>query len=278
MWRTGLFSGALRDWSAEDVVRAAVDAGFREVEWEVAPGGHIRLENWEDDARARRAETVDARLKVCAVSASNAVSLQDEASVRAVVGAARTIGAPLARFFAPSVDPGTNVDDQLEAVSDSLARHAHSDAAQDVAVIVELSEETLAPSPELLVRICSGLDPRAVGCLYDPANMLVEGNLEPTFALRLLGPYLRHVHVKNEAFVREDGQPWTPRIVPLREGLVDWPRVLRALADRRYEGSLVIDHLSAPATFEQVAEEHRTLQGLLNEVTPSIARASGVRR
>jgi sugar phosphate isomerase/epimerase len=54
--------------------------------------------------------------------------------------------------------------------------------------------------------------------------------------------------------------------VPLQEGLVDWPRVLRALADRRYEGSLVIDHLSAPEMGEQVAEEHRTLRGLLDEV------------
>jgi sugar phosphate isomerase/epimerase len=266
MWRTGLFSGALRDWPTADVVRVAADAGFRELEWEVAPGGHIRLENWEGDARARHADTVGARLEVCAVSASNAVSLLDEASVRAVVGAARTIGAPLARFFAPPFDPDRRVDDQLEAVLDSLARHARSDAGRDVAVIVELSEETLVPSPELLVRVCSGLDPQAVGCLYDPANMLVEGNLEPTFALRILGPYLRHVHVKNEAFVREDGRGWAPRIVPLREGLVDWARVLGALAERRYEGSLVIDHLSAPETGEQVAEEHRTLRRLLDEV------------
>lgn len=268
MWRTGLFSGALRDWAPEKVVRVAAEAGFHDVEWEVGPSSHIRLEAWECDARARHDDTRRVGLEVCAVSASNAVSLLDTASVEAVVAAAKAAGAPLARVFAPPVDARTSVNDQLDTVSESLARHAHSAASRDVALIIELSEDTLVPSPELLVRVCADLDPQTVGCLYDPANMLVEGNLEPTFALRILGPYLRHVHVKNETFVQAGDGAWAPKIVPLREGLVDWRRVIRTLADRAYDGSLVIDHFSAPATHRQVVAEHEALRRLVNEVCP----------
>jgi len=268
MWRTGLFSGALRDWAPDQVVRIAAEVGFHDVEWEVGPGGHIRLDAWECDARARHDDAVRAGLQVCAVSASNAVSLLDPASVDAVVASAKAAGAPLARVFAPPVDAKTSVDDQLAAVSESLTRHARSATSREVALIIELSEETLVPSAELLVRVCADLDPHAVGCLYDPANMVVEGNLEPTFALRILGPYLRHVHVKNEAFVQKGDGTWAPKIVPLREGLVDWRSVVRALAERGYEGSLVIDHLSASATRQQVSREHDTLRRLLDEVCP----------
>jgi sugar phosphate isomerase/epimerase len=278
MWRTGLFSGALRDWSGEDVVRAAADAGFDGVEWELDPSGHIRLGAWEDDARARGEDALRAGLEVCAVSASNAVSLLDAGNVDAVVGACKAVGAPLARLFAPPFEPDRSVDEQLSAVSESLARHARADASRDVAVIIELSEQTLVPSPELLVRVCDGLDPRAVGCVYDPANMLVEGNLEPTFALRVLGAYLRHVHVKNELFVREDGRRWEPKIVPLHEGLVDWRLVVRALADSGYDGWFVIDHLSADGTAQRVKEEYETLRRLVEEAAPADPRRTSLGR
>jgi len=40
-------------------------------------------------------------------------------------------------------------------------------------LVIELSQETLLPSPELLRQVCEGIEVRAVGAVYDPANMIV---------------------------------------------------------------------------------------------------------
>ena len=111
------------------------------------------------------------------------------------------------------------------------------------------------PSPELLRRVCAGIDAEAVGALYDPANMLVEGNVSPPMALALFGDYFHHVHIKNERFVRTDGGSWKPAIVRADDGLVDWPAVFAELRRADYGGHVVIDHLSDDASVEQMRLE-----------------------
>jgi sugar phosphate isomerase/epimerase len=189
------------------------------------------------------------------------LSLLDERTVRVLVEAARTCGAPLARMFAPPFDPSRPIDEQLDAVHCALARHADGYPEYGVSLMIELSEETILPSPELLRRACQGLDPRAVGALYDPANMLVEGNLAPPFALALLGDYLHHVHIKNETFVSKNGR-WTPEIVRADEGLVDWRAVFAELRRVGYSGWIVIDHLSNDASLERMTLERAVAESL----------------
>lgn len=253
--RLALFSGALREWSIDRVAEAGARAGFGGVEWELRPGGHhIDPQDAADGAR-RCADAVQARgLAVCAVSASPDLALLDAAHVAALVEACKEAGVRIGRMFAPPVDRMIPLVTQLAAVSDVLRAHAERFASHGVTLVIELSQETLLPSPELLVRACDGLDPRAVGALYDPANMVVEGNLHPWLALEVLGEYLHHVHVKNEAFLRTE-QGWAEGVVQLDTGLVDWPEVLGELENRDYAGWIAIDHLTAEATEERLRFE-----------------------
>lgn len=259
--KLGFFSGAVPTWEPAGTAAATAEAGFAGIEWEMRnEEGHIRLTAAAEDADARRRESEAAGLVVCCVSANPMLSLLDEPTVRALVEAAGTCGSPVARMFAPPFDPSRGVDEQLGAVHGALAGHANGYSEHGVTLLIELSEETILPSPELLRRACDGIDPKAVGALYDPANMLVEGNVAPPFALAILGDYLHHVHMKNETFVSSDGR-WAPEIVRADEGLVDWRAVFAELRRVGYLGWVVIDHLSEDASLEQMALERAVAEG-----------------
>jgi len=261
--KLGFFSGAVPTWSPEEVAAATAQAGFEGIEWEVRKGeGHIRLESAVEDGAARRRDGESHGLRVCCVSANHLVSVLDEQSVEWLVAAAGACGAPVARVFAPPFDDSRDVCEQLQAVRGALMRHAASFDEHGVALVIELSEETLLPSPELLLRTCEGIDSRAVGALYDPANMLVEGNLPPGYVTALLGDYLRHVHIKNEVFVNDPDRGWVPTIVRADEGLVNWRLVFEELRRVRYDGWIVIDHLSGEPSVDRIVLEREIAKEL----------------
>jgi sugar phosphate isomerase/epimerase len=260
--KLGFFSGAIHEWKASDVVTGTAEAGFRAIEWELRDGeGHIRPESASADAEKRRRECERAGLAICCVSANPTLPLLGDATVPVLVEAAVGCGARLARVFAPPFDPTRAVEGQLADVRTALERHADRYPEHGVTLVIELSEETLLPSPELLRRACEGIDVHAVGALYDPANMLVEGNVAPPFALALLGDYLHHVHVKNERFVRSNGG-WAPEIVQADKGLVDWTSVFAELRRLNYPGWSVIDHLSDEPSISRMAQEREVAERL----------------
>jgi sugar phosphate isomerase/epimerase len=260
--RLGLCNSTVPDWPIERVADAAAEAGFGGVEWELRlSGGHIAPDDASANARRCAAAGAAVGLPVCAVSASADLPLLNSRCVATLVEACREAGARIGRMFAPPVDETMPLGPQLRAVSDALREHASGFDAHGVTLVIELSQETLLPSPELLVSVCDDVDPRAVGALYDPANMVVEGNLHPWFALAVLGDYLHHVHVKNEAFVEtEDG--WREAVVQLDRGLVDWPVVFAELDRRDYGGWIVMDHLTAEASEERLRFEKELVDGM----------------
>jgi sugar phosphate isomerase/epimerase len=98
--------------------------------------------------------------------------------------------------------------------------------------------------------------------LYDLGNMAIEGHVDPALAVEELGPYLRHVHVKNIAW-RRLGGAWTWRHVRLDAGLVDWRDVLAALRRAGYDGRLSLGHLGGRPTLALLRREVDLLRALL---------------
>ena len=140
--------------------------------------------------------------------------------------------------------------------------------ASGATLLIELSQQTLVPSPELFVRVCGGMSPDRYGVLYDPASMLEEGNLEPGFAIDLMGDYLKRVHLKNERFV-EGPSGWVAEVSDIDRGLVDWRAVFRALEGADYTGAVVIDHLSGTASEARLKADVDTARRLWKERLPA---------
>jgi len=79
-----------------------------------------------------------------------------------------------------------------------------------------------------LVRIVEEVGPDAVGITFDTANVFVRGE-SVVAAARRVAPYVRATHIRDAALISApDGL--TRFLLPVGDGVVDWPEVLAAIA------------------------------------------------
>ena len=234
------------------------------VEWGVGPGQ--ALESPRAAARALRHVDVEAA-GICVQG--GAATLTAPARLQAFAALAEELGAPHVRVFAPPYRPGAR-----EQARDRLARAAHVTSAHGVALLVETSPGTLAPSTAQARALVDGFPPDRVAVLYDPGNMAIEGHVEPRLAVDELGPYLRHVHVKNIAWRRSDGV-WRWRHTGLAAGLLDWADIISALDHAGYTGRLSLDHLGGRATLGLLRREVEVLRALVGPAPTRLLSEAG---
>lgn len=235
------------------MAEAARAVGLAAVEWGIGPGQAL-----ESPRAARRAlRNVDVEPAGICVQ-GGAASLTAPARLGPFAALAAELGAPHIRVFAPAYRAGAR-----ERAPDGLARAAQIAAAHGVALLVETSPGTIAPSTAQARALVGGLPPEHVGVLYDPGNMAIEGHVDPALAVDELGPYLHHVHVKNIAWRRRAGT-WSWPHAGLDAGLLDWRDVLSALRRARYTGKLSLDHLGGRPAVALLRREVAFLRTLLS--------------
>jgi len=108
-----------------------------------------------------------------------------------------------------------------------VAVHTHSDAFFGL-------------NASAAMHLVKGFDPRHVGVYIDPGHLAMNG--EPIrMAVDIVRDYLCLVAIKSMIYLKQekDGRAtWRHHLVPLREGLVDWPETMKALRDVDYAGPL----------------------------------------
>jgi sugar phosphate isomerase/epimerase len=144
----------------------------------------------------------------------------------------------------------------------ALDRLVERAAGDRVRVLVETSPDTLAASPELALALVAHQPAKLTGVLYDPGNMVIEGDLRPGIAVALLGRHLAHVHVKNIRWTRVGGA-WQWRYATLDGGRVGWPEVIERLGRARYAGWYSLDHLPGRPTAASLRLQSARLAELL---------------
>jgi len=118
---------------------------------------------------------------------------------------------------------------------DRLRELADVAAGQGIMLLLETGQE----SARDLKTFLTALNHDAVGINFDPANMILYNKGEPVEALRMLAPWVRHVHVKDAVRPATAGA-WG-REVPWSTGDVGAKVFLDALRDIGYEGALAIE-------------------------------------
>ena len=242
-----LFSSALPGWDAPRVAQAALAAGLTAVEWGIGPGQAVES---PDKATLNDLGVIPAGIGV----QGGAASLLEPERVTPFAVLAAKIGAPHVRVFAPAVADGGRAADGLATAATIAKEHG-------VALLVETAPETIVPSTAQARALVDAFPPDEVGVLYDPGNMIIEGHVDPRLAIAELGPYLRHVHVKNVAWRRVNGS-WQWRHAALAMGLLDWSAILTALRQANYTGRLCLDHLGGKPSLATLRRELRLLAPL----------------
>ncbi|MBM4079856.1 MAG: sugar phosphate isomerase/epimerase [Planctomycetes bacterium] len=164
--------------------------------------------------------------------------------IRREMAAAQTLGA-----FAVRVAAGPVAADIVAAFDSSReAWEAVEDLARRTGVkaLVEIHHGTLIPTASATRRFVQDRDPKHVGVLYDPGNMVWEGTERPDYALQMIRPWLAHVHVKNaRAFIEGADERrclrFAYRWCSLRTGMVNWAAIVAALRKVGYDGFLSLE-------------------------------------
>jgi sugar phosphate isomerase/epimerase len=127
--------------------------------------------------------------------------------------------------------------------------------------------ETGQESAQELLRFIHDVDRPSLGVNFDPANFLLYGTDEPLAALDLLAPLVRGVHCKDGLWPELPGQ--LGREVPIGQGQVPFPKLIRKLHDIGFAGPLVIEREQGPRVVEDILEARQFLEEVLRTVNLS---------
>ena len=139
-----------------------------------------------------------------------------------------------AGFIPEPGDPGRS------SFLDALAEAGQLAADRGVILAFETGQERA----ELLRLTLDELKSSQLKVNFDPANMLLYNMGDPIEAVKILGPDIRSVHVKDAIRPKVEGKWGTE--MPLGRGEVDIPRFIAALKAVEYRGPLLVEREVGP--------------------------------
>jgi sugar phosphate isomerase/epimerase len=92
---------------------------------------------------------------------------------------------------------------------------------------------------------------------FDPANMILYNKDEPIEALKILAPWIRHVHAKDALRTKVNGT-WGAE-VPWGDGEVNVFAFLNALRELGFTGTLAIEREAGTQRVKDIAQAVRRL-------------------
>jgi L-ribulose-5-phosphate 3-epimerase len=119
-------------------------------------------------------------------------------------------------------------------------------ADNGVILLLETGQET---APELR-QFLKELDHKSVGVNFDPANMILYDKGDPIEAVRVLAPWIRHLHVKDALRTKQPGT-WGAE-VPWGDGEVGVKRFLDVLEEVGFDGAMAIEREAGDNRFGDV--------------------------
>ena len=181
--------------------------------------------------------------------------------------AAAALGARTIRIAAPWYREDSRHDDLFNAGRAGLRLIEPVARRHGVVAAVEVHMGGICASPSAARRLVDSFDPKCIGVILDPGNMVYEGFENWRMSCEILGPYLAHVHVKNAAWKLESDSPpapavWKPGNAPLRSGFANFAEVMAALRSVEYNGFLSLEDFTPIPAREKLSSALSFLKSL----------------
>ena len=260
-WKYAVFTVMCPESDLEETAALAKSVGLDGLEWRVAekaPEPITEVSYWGanrstvdvDDIAAdlKRAKEIADRHGLAMPILGTYMKCDELAVVESVMQAAATVGCGKMRVGPPGYDGSRPYQELFDEAARNFERVAALGRQHGVQACIEMHMGNITPSAGLAHRLVSSFDPKEVGVIFDPGNMVVEGFENYQMALELLGPYLSHVHAKNCLWAKtgeKDGvAQWEWRMAAVKEGQADWKQIVAALKKVGYEGWLSFEDFS----------------------------------
>jgi sugar phosphate isomerase/epimerase len=278
-WKYAVFTVMCPEFNIEETASLAASAGLDGLEWRVtkkSPEPIEEISYWSGNrstvdianvqADLARAKEMADRHGLAMPSLGTYMKAADLDVVEAAMQAAANVGCPKLRVGPPGYDGSRPYPELYDDALRDYGKVAALSAKYGVQACIEMHMDIITPSAGLAHRLVSHFDPKHIGVIFDPGNMVVEGYEQYQMALELLGPYLSHVHAKNclwEKTGEEDGvAKWQWRMAPVKKGQADWTAIVAALKKVGYDGWLSFEDFSEGDTKAKLTEALTYLKAL----------------
>ena len=129
---------------------------------------------------------------------------------------------------------------------------------------VDIYFETGQETPITLVRTIKDVGTGNLFINCDVANLILYGKANPTDAVRMFGPLIKDLHIKDGTYPDREDPSHLGHEKPIPEGEVDFPAIIKILKENGYKGSLTIEYELGDKSKEYMEKTRLYLQNLLD--------------
>ena len=145
---------------------------------------------------------------------------------------------------------------------DRIKTTADIAAGSGIMLLMETGQESAAD----LAGFMKDINHPSVGINFDPANMILYDKGEPIEAVKVLSPWIKHVHIKDATKTEIPGQ-WGAE-VPWGDGQVGSEKFLTALKEIGYEGALAIEREAGNSRIDDITRAVGILKRDMSRIKP----------
>lgn len=263
----GVFTVSTPELNIIETTKVLKEIGYDGVEWRVSSPAPVKKpDDYSYDRRywsynlstldlQKIYETAVDTKNICDRSGLEIYSLttylgpSDIEDIEQVLNAAKVMNCKNIRVNAPKYDEKENYRKLFDRTVAEIKLLEKIAAQYETRVNFEIHMGNIIPSASAAYRLVSNFDPKYIGVIFDPGNMVHEGFENYRLGIELLGEYLACVHIKNAIWkleeVAENGvDVWKPTWSPLKKGFADIQKLIQVLKDVNYSGYLSIEDFS----------------------------------
>jgi len=154
-------------------------------------------------------------------------------TIRKAIELTKTLNVPFLTFHAGFIDENDPI--ALAKMTDRIQIVADIAADNGIIILLETGQESAADLKSFMQQI----NHAALGVNFDPANMILYDKGNPIEAIKLLAPWIKHIHIKDATKSPIKGE-WGAE-VPWGEGEIGADIFIETLKEIAYSGSIAIE-------------------------------------
>lgn len=275
--KLSVFTVSTPEYTPEETVKLLKAKGYDGVEWRIADlppkekPKHYAYENryWTYNRSTLSPEQIDREAEAIKhtcdhydleISSLSTYLLPGESEkIEKVLQAATRMGCRKIRVLAPNYDGSERYNELFDRTRRQLAALEPLAKQYDVKINIEQHMNTIIPSASASYRLLSGLDPKYIGIVFDPGNMVFEGFENYQMTVEILGEYLGHFHVKNAVWLNTQENPnggtdWKAVWSPLEKGIADIRAAVMQVVLSGYDDTISLEDFSNEVDTESKLE------------------------
>lgn len=279
--KISLVTTIMPEYTLEEIAKIASDIGYQGLEIRVKDttkkektkgysfwGNHkfdLGVSNLSNKASYAK-ETCDKyKLEICMLATYLFPS--DFEKIEEVCKNMSTLGCRKLRVWAPFFRGNADYKKILSLTIKDLTRVEKIVKRYKVQAVLEIHHGTIASSASLAFQIVKDFDPKYIGVIYDPGNLVIEGFENYNIGLQLLNKYVAHVHIKNSKLIikgkrADKSKIWVGKFCNMLEGFADIRQFVKDLKNTGYKGWLSNEDFSTRVTREKLQADYKYLRDI----------------